>query len=82
MERINNTRFNWRSMLTVILIVAPLVYVGGYFWAGKAHMTDVSGPLKTIKVRTFRAKWQATIYQPVATLEKLFTGTRVLLDTD
>ena len=66
-------------MLTAILIVAALVYVLGFFWASR---TVVSEPLKLVKVRTYSAQWQASIYQPLAKLEGFFTGTRVLLDSD
>jgi hypothetical protein len=64
------------GLVVAVLLVAVLgVYVGGYFLLSESRGPTIRGAT----IRVFDAEWKARIYQPMARIETLAAGRKVLL---
>jgi hypothetical protein len=61
----------------LILLVAPAIYVAGYFWAGNYHQNLV----KTVVIRSYDFTWEKTVFSPAGKVEQRLTGKEILLTT-
>jgi hypothetical protein len=78
------------ALAVFALLAVPFgVYVSGYFCAAEydqwivpdSRDYDLSAPtrVRIVTVRTYRWRWQAIIYKPVAKTERLMLGNPVWL---
>jgi hypothetical protein len=58
------------AVLAIVLVTLG-AYVGGYFWLGDYWATK---EVKEVVFRDYRYQWQATIFQPAASVESWLTG--------
>ena len=75
---------DWPIVATVVaalVLVALAVYIGGYFALARGrHEYSSTSTGEIIVIRSYREKWQATIYQPAAKVEGKLVSKRVRAD--